>query len=538
MQGVCSLKTRLTAKIQYFLLLFIPLLLVSPGRASAASVRVGLFYDGASKSPARIAQAQVSNVGTLQVTALAGEALEVPVTYGSVSLSTNCGPCVQIGAFQKVEAALEAARQARNDYAYRSYVVLTRDTTGFPYKVWVEGAEPLVRIQYPGAFDVAAGGDVVVAGDSTGIEPGIIAVDKFRLLFRSPQEVPTKVSPAGQASRLYEGAVEVSAVGGRLVFINELDLEKYVVGVVPNEMPESWPLEALKAQAIAARSYALAHLKKHGVNGFDLCDSSLCCQKYGGYDSTCTQSARAVSETAGIVARYNQKIAVLFYHSNSGGHTEDSENVWTEQVPYLRGVPDPFSVSESLIGHLASRNKDNSAFPAQWVKSYTRAELEAMLAAKNINVGTLLEIRSVSRSASGRQLEVLVRGTLGEARLKKTETRTVFNLDSNLYDIIQVSSQAHVLGAGGVTAQVNPGSAHVLSAGGKTAPAGLSSYVLRGASASRTVSAQSTGVSFVGKGWGHGVGMSQWGAFEMARSGYTYEDILKYYFQGIVLEPF
>jgi stage II sporulation protein D len=140
----------------------------------------------------------------------------------------------------------------------------------------------------------------------------------------------------------YRGALEVrpSSVPKKVNAINAVALDDYVKGVVPRESPSSWPMEALKAQAVAARSYGLAG--KVGGNGFDLYDNTSS-QVYGGLSAETSRSNKAVNATALQIVNYKGQVAKTFFFSTSGGYTENNENVFGgEPIPYLRGVPDPY----------------------------------------------------------------------------------------------------------------------------------------------------------------------------------------------------
>src|SRR5574344_1371226 len=123
---------------------------------------------------------------------------------------------------------------------------------------------------------------------------------------------------------------------GKLVVINDIDLENYIKGVVPSEMPASWEYEALKAQAIAARSFALANLGKQGRHGYDLKDNTED-QAYGGASSETNRTNRAVDETEGLVLTYDMKIIPAYYSASAGGMTNTA--AWGASLPYLRSVP-------------------------------------------------------------------------------------------------------------------------------------------------------------------------------------------------------
>lgn len=136
----------------------------------------------------------------------------------------------------------------------------------------------------------------------------------------------------------YRGFFIVYNQRGALTIINHIDIEDYIRGVVPSEMPSGWCYEAHKAQAIAARSYALANLGKRANLGYDLKDTPED-QAYGGASSESTRTNQAVEETKGIVLIYNLKIIPAYYSASAGGQTSGSSDVWVKNLPYLKSVP-------------------------------------------------------------------------------------------------------------------------------------------------------------------------------------------------------
>lgn len=136
----------------------------------------------------------------------------------------------------------------------------------------------------------------------------------------------------------YRGFFVLYNKGGSLIVINNVNIEDYIKGVVPSEMPSKWSYEAHKAQAIAARSYALANLGKRATRGFDLKDTPED-QAYGGASAEAAQTNQAVDETRGIVLIYGLKIIPAYYSASAGGQTSSSSDVWTKNLPYLQSVP-------------------------------------------------------------------------------------------------------------------------------------------------------------------------------------------------------
>jgi len=150
-------------------------------------------------------------------------------------------------------------------------------------------------------------------------------------------------------NRWYRGELIVISTGKGLTIINNVGLENYIMGVVPSEMPSSWNFEAHKAQAIAARSYALANLGKRGSLGYDLKDTPED-QAYGGASSETQKTNSAVMNTKGEVLVYANKIIPAYYHASAGGHTISSGKVWNKDLPFIRPVPS-FDEYKPKFGH-------------------------------------------------------------------------------------------------------------------------------------------------------------------------------------------
>ncbi|MEA1974852.1 MAG: SpoIID/LytB domain-containing protein, partial [Bacillota bacterium] len=179
--------------------------------------------------------------------------------------------------------------------------------------------------------------------------------------------------------------------------INKLPIEEYLYGVISKEMPANWPIEALKAQAIAARNFTVSNLGKYSDLGFDLTDD-INSQVYGGYDAESEKIKLAVDETFNMLLRSNSNnnIVSAYYHSNSGGQTESIENVWQTQVPYLVGVKDEYS-----------ENVQNS----NWSKKYTLHEISNKLNEAGYDVGEIYDVEMASVSQNYRILEIIFKGS-------------------------------------------------------------------------------------------------------------------------------
>lgn len=252
----------------------------------------------------------------------------------------------------------------------------------------------------------------------------------------------------------------------KFLFINKVPLEDYLYGVVPSEMPASWNLEALKTQAIAARTYAVAYIQKN-INETYHVEATVQSQVYGGIKKETKNSNLAVDETKSEILVFAEKPIQAFYHSNSGGKTELAENVWSFQLPYLKSVESNFC---------------EKAPNYNWEFKIGKSELSEKLGLKDI-----LEISVLDSFASGRVKTI---------HFQETE--------DSFKNILAVDLRKLI---GGVKIK----------------------------STFFDIKLQDEFVHFSGKGFGHGVGMSQWGAKGMADSGKTHKEILFHYYQGTEL---
>lgn len=339
----------------------------------------------------------------------------------------------------------------------------------------------------------------------------------------------------------YRGMLTFSVNGSTMTGVNVIGLEEYLYGVVPSEMPKSYAEEALKAQAVAARTYAMTKLGAHTGSGYQLCDTTAC-QVYKGYSNEADATTAAVDATAGEVACYNGSPIEAVFSASTGGYTENSENVWNAAVPYLRAVPE--------LGEYG----DNS-----WTKTLTLDELTALLQAKGAGIGTAKDIVITKLSTGGRVQELQIVGTSGTKTLTKENIRTYFSsacgtLPSKMFTINGKGGSV----TGGTSASTKGGLLSAVAKQGIVAKTeGTLSY-LNGKKLSVDVdtnqSTQNTASGsyavydvnistvangkfvFSGSGSGHGVGLSQKGAQGMAQMGYDYEEILHHYYTGITIE--
>ncbi len=244
----------------------------------------------------------------------------------------------QVGAYS--DPSSTAAAMTRLQQTFGSAVQVGQVPT--------DGGLTRVRIRWPSGEPADPPGELAAAGFPGGFAkpaPGVLRIDGAQNQSVSSMD-EMLIEPAGEwpvavESRRYRGRLRARAVGDEVLVINELNLESYLKGVVPAEMgPSQFPeLDALKAQTVAARTYTVAHLGDHDDEGWDLCDTPVC-QVYHGVGVEHRLSNRAVSETAGLIAVFNDEPINAMYTSTCGGHTEDSSLLFTGRAqPYLVGVP-------------------------------------------------------------------------------------------------------------------------------------------------------------------------------------------------------
>jgi stage II sporulation protein D len=314
--------------------------------------------------------------------------------------------------------------------------------------------------------------------------------------------------------------------GNDITVINVLPVSEYTKGVLPYEMNANWHPEALKAQAVCAASYALSNKTKHKSLGFDVCNTTDC-QVYLGRNAANANSDAAAEAVKGLVLTYDNKICSTVYHSSNGGSTESAKNIWVADYPYLQAVPDSF---EDL-------QKANNGI---WSFEYTSDEITWILQNKGYNIGKIVDAYVDEYTPAGnvyRLAFVDSRGT--KLTFEKSAARTILNSSTlNKYTYSQRFTISY-----GIRFNVNDSGTEVLAA--DSYAIGKNNTVSRLSGRSDIYLLSSEGVSVLkrntdsyivsGKGWGHNVGMSQYGAKGMAERGYTFDQILSYYFTGAVV---
>jgi len=323
---------------------------------------------------------------------------------------------------------------------------------------------------------VTIDGDGVLATDETG-KPLVL---EFPLTFQNERG---RVQAGNSSSRLirlaaagkvrmngksYRGLLELSVQNGKLLVVNQLALEQYLVGVINSEISSTWPMESIKAQAVIARTFAVAKRKERSKALYHL-ESTVMDQAYEGSDEEDSRAARGVVETKDEVLTYNGSVIQAFYHANSGGRTEASQNVWGVALPYLQGVECQYGLTSTT---------------SSWEQQLPLSKIEAAL--KSSKVYGLTDIKAGPRNNRGRLKNVVLVTERGNVTLLATKFRMAVG--------------STVVKSTNFTVRVENGTAY-----------------------------------FNGVGYGHGVGLCQYGAKQRALDGFKYDEILSYYYPGTKL---
>lgn len=322
--------------------------------------------------------------------------------------------------------------------------------------------------------------------------------------------------------KVYRGALEIlRQKTSDMTLINVLPTEEYLYGVVPEEIGASSPVEALKAQAVAARTYTLNTLSKYSHLKFNLCTTTYT-QVYKGYSAEKSTTNKAVDDTKGEIVTYNNKPAAVFYFSSSGGKTEDVKNVWgSEGYPYLVSVDDPYESGKS--------------WHYNWQVSYTAQKISEIMTSRGFKLGKILAVYITKRSEAGRATELVVKGSNDQRIYTNGNTRSFLSLDSQWFDIT-TDSDVPVLAEDGSFLNTQLSGKKVMTSSGLKTINVSSISTISSDNVKNIVPSVPTTYTFTGKGWGHGIGMSQEGAKGMADAGFTYDEILTHYFPGTKVE--
>jgi stage II sporulation protein D len=324
-----------------------------------------------------------------------------------------------------------------------------------------------------GVDSVTIDGDGILATDETGkpltLEfPLTFQNERGRVQAGSSSCRLMRLAAAGKLrinGKSYRGMLELSVQNGKLLVVNQLPLEQYLVGLINSEISSTWPMESIKTQAVIARTFAVAKRKERSKALYHL-ESTVMDQAYEGSDDEDSRAARGVVETQDEVLTYNGSVIQAFYHANSGGRTEASQNVWGIALPYLQGVECQYGLTSTT---------------SSWEQSLPLSKIEAAL--KSFKVYGLTDIKPGPRNNRSRLKNVVLVTEHGNISLLATKFRMAVG--------------STVIKSTNFSVRVEGGTAY-----------------------------------FNGVGYGHGVGLCQYGAKHRALDGFKYDEILSYYYPG------
>lgn len=402
----------------------------------------------------------------------------VPTDHGTVEEpaldSVSGAPLIRVGLAHKIREAEVSSRAGLTVTVFADSVTAHRSVAGgrWGFRALDDGVE----VVGPGGRLPMLAGTVRVASDG-----------------------PAPVSFDGE---FYRGEIEIFAASpGSLSVANVVSVEAYLRGVVPREIGARplEELEAVKAQAIAARTYAVASSGSRARGSFDVFPT-VEDQVYGGVEDEEPVSWRAITETAGIIAEHEGEPITAYFHSSCGGRTEARKEVWElPDVPYLRSVRDTPGGSSNLE---VAYCRDGANFT--WSEEWTGKEIAELVERHMPAVASTPVRQPVGRV---RDIRITTRAPSGRVRWLEVETEggTYRVFGDRVRWLLRRPGTAQILRSAWFELDVE-------RRGGRVA-----------------------GVTAEGRGYGHGIGMCQNGALEMARQGYSYEDILKHYYSGIEL---
>ena len=523
--------------------------LTAYANAAEDTLKVGLYYGSNALDSANLENAVGSGYQVGWFDETSRDFIPVgSIEDESITITVNCGYHVQIREeFASFEEAKFVADQFRtgfvcyinNTYRVRVNTFSSRQeaesaAATYTTYVWYD----IYGFEYPFVGDATS-------PSGTGVTVFVRDTSTILFEFDCSGAKSLGIQPMGDGQTLtwfkgykwYGGFEYRRSTGGNINVINVVPVDDYVRGVLPYEMSPSWPLEALKAQAVCARTYALMQTKHYKSYKFDVCNTTDC-QVYYGANNANSVTDQAAEETRGVVLTYNGQLASAYYYSSNGGASESSENVWTTAMPHLVGKEDPYEAMISIPSYTYS-------------ETFTFAQLTQLLQSKSYNIGNVNAAYVSKTTPTGNVAEITFTDTSGRVvRITGEKCRTVFS--TSMFGKKQSVKSMRFSIVGGENSNkyfVNDASTGIDSISGLFTISGSGvvdsytgdeTYVITSSGIMKleekdTVEA-GNGITITGAGSGHNVGMSQYGAKSMAELGCGYEEILNFYYTGISLE--
>ncbi len=334
------------------------------------------------------------------------------------------------------------------------------------------GGEVFIRVQV-----IPRSTEIVITGSTEGVDLVFTRSGAGPATLNGREEyLPYNVKPAENLLRAngdpFRGSLSVVETVGGVMLINTIPLEHYIAGIINNEISSSWHPDAIKAQAVIARSYAMWRIKERAGELYHVTATNLD-QVYTGAGAEDTKAVKGVQDTYGEVLTYDGEIALTLYHSNAGGKTEAAGNVWGGVYHYLRSV---------------SSAGDKKAPHYSWKFKVNESTLRSAFTRSGYDVGEIKRISVKKKSPTGRvKLALVISKGAQTVKITGEELRKVVGYGNVKSTLFKVSKSG-------------------------------STFI------------------FKGRGSGHGVGLSQWGAKAMAEKGRSYKKILKHYYPGTKLD--
>jgi len=444
-------------------------------------VRVGIYYASSSKI--------AYNISGDKLTILDGEDEVIETEADSL-----------IG---KIVSNIYVSSQGSNSYSEAKSLANSSGSDGLVY--YQDGEYYKGSLKYESGLDETKGDNKVLLVLSDGNN---IVIDGSQQMHIKSDDDITKLE-----NLKYRGKINLYIKGLKLHAINEVGMQDYLYGVIPKEMVASWEMEALKAQAVVAKSYTITNYNKHKSDGFNVCATTHC-QVYGGYSAEQPKTNESVDATRSVVMMYDGKPAEGCFHASSGGRTESIGNMWNYGLDYMVGVEDEYSLGSPYDS---------------WEVRLTSEEIRTALLKRNIDIGSIVGIKVLKLSENERVMQLGVLGTKGMHTLEKDAIRSTLG-SSKFY-----STYFTLENAGGTVSSNSAAKPRetVSNSNLNNTFDKLNSFVDEKVVSSGQEFVSGSTFVFSGKGNGHGIGLSQYGANGMAKKGYSFEDIIKYYFKGV-----